>query len=124
MQTKIPAGIELAEEACAMDAINQQAIPDGCHGDSSTTSRATLSDRDARVAIRVRQVLAITGDSRSSYYARQNPHCGTFDPSYPRPFRLDASPRAPRLHWRHEIVAWLEARAELSRSAQDGGHDE
>lgn len=107
-----------------MDAINQQATPGGCHGDLPSAIRSTFPVAEPRVAIRVPQVLAITGDSRSSYYARQNPHSDTFDPSYPRPFRLDPSPRAPRLHWLHEIESWLETRAALSRSVQEGGHDE
>jgi len=58
-------------------------------------------------AIRVKEVMHITGDKRSHFYARLNAKSPAHDPTFPRPFYVGRSPR----WWHHSIVEWLDAKA-------------
>lgn len=62
-------------------------------------------------ALRLPEVLYLTGDSRSSWYARLNPNSPTFDPDCPRPFRLHQASRGPVLWNAGALVTWLRALA-------------
>jgi len=64
-----------------------------------------------RKALRLPDVKLITGDGRSTIYARGNRKCGNFDATWPRPFYVNKSPR----WWEHEIQIWLDARDLESR---------
>lgn len=66
-------------------------------------------------AVRAKEVMQMTGDKRSHFYARLNSTSPSYDPTFPRPFRLGASVRAPTVWWAHEIVTWLQSRAISSR---------
>ena len=66
-------------------------------------------------AVRAKEVMQMTGDKRSHFYARLNAKSPSHDPTFPRPFRLGTSARAPTVWWAHEILAWLQTRAISSR---------
>jgi len=88
-------------------------------GTADTSASSDLSETIAllravinpRKALRLPDVKLITGDGRSTIYARGNRKCGNFDATWPRPFYVNKSPR----WWEHEIQAWLEARDHESR---------
>ncbi|RAP55662.1 hypothetical protein BTJ49_15105 [Oleiagrimonas sp. MCCC 1A03011] len=61
--------------------------------------------------MRLPDVKAMTGDSRSQIYARMNSKYPAYDPSFPSPFYVGASPR----WWEHQIAEWLEHQASLSK---------
>lgn len=63
-----------------------------------------------RRALRLPGVKDLTGDSRSQVYARMNPKCSAYDPSFPLPFYVGKSPR----WWEHDVIAWLERQASIS----------
>ncbi len=60
-------------------------------------------------ALRLPEVLHLTGDSKSSWYARLNPNSPTFDPDCPRPFRLHKASRGPVLWNAGAVLTWLRA---------------
>lgn len=72
---------------------------------------AGLQSADLHVptALRCKQVLALTNESRSQHYNRGNPKSAAHDPTYPQGFYLGGS--TSRRWWRHDVVAWLQARA-------------
>jgi prophage regulatory protein len=54
--------------------------------------------------LRVHQVCALTGLSRSSLYAKMSPRCKQYDNTFPRPFKLGAS----AVGWnRAAVIAWI-----------------
>lgn len=58
-------------------------------------------------AIRLRDVIALTGISRSQIYAMMNPSSDAYDPSWPLPLRTNKMTR-----WLyHEVIEWLEMKA-------------
>jgi predicted DNA-binding transcriptional regulator AlpA len=69
---------------------------------------ATENTREKNVSIlRLKQVLARTGLSRSTVYDKINRHSPRFDPSFPKQVHLGAS----SVGWyESDIVAWLESR--------------
>ena len=66
-------------------------------------------------ALRLPEVLRLTGDKRSHWYSRLNPRSSAYDPNAPQSFRLGDSCRSPAVWWYHEVVAWLQFRASTSR---------
>ncbi len=71
------------------------------------------SSRDLALlrAIRLPEVLHLSGDSRSGWYARLNPKDPSYDPDAPKPFKLGKSPHSPSLWWAWQVVAYLESKA-------------
>jgi predicted DNA-binding transcriptional regulator AlpA len=67
------------------------------------------ADLHAPTALRCKQVLALTNESRSQHYNRGNSKSAAYDPAYPHGFYLGGS--TSRRWWQHEVVAWLQARA-------------
>src|SRR5258708_32086722 len=68
-------------------------------------------------ACRLKDVIRITGLSRSTIYGRINKTSSQFDPTFPRPFPLygGAQLRGAK-GWRvHEINAWLDADRKSTR---------
>ena len=68
--------------------------------------------RISRRAIRLPSVLELVGCGRSHWYSLLNQKSAVHDPTAPRPFKLGASTQSPSVWWEHEIVEWLEARAQ------------
>jgi len=54
--------------------------------------------------LRIKQVCALTGLSRSSLYAKISRNCKQFDSSFPRPFKLGAS----AVGWNQAaVITWI-----------------
>lgn len=64
-----------------------------------------------RKVVRAKGAIQITGLGRSTFFARQNPKDPTWDPTFPRSFKLGPSPRSPTVYFVDELESWLEARA-------------
>lgn len=71
--------------------------------------------KPARRAVRAKTAYGMTGDGKSHFWARQNPKDPAWDPTFPRSFKLDDSPRSSTVWFEDEIEAWLESRASASR---------
>lgn len=57
--------------------------------------------------LRIREVCALTGLSRSSLYAKLSPRYKQYDKTFPRPFKLGAS----AVGWNQAaVIAWIKAR--------------
>lgn len=71
------------------------------------------SSRDLSLvrAIRLPEVLHLTGLSRSTWYALLNPNEPSYDPNAPKPFKVGRSPQSPSLWWAWQVVAYLESKA-------------
>ena len=69
-----------------------------------------------RRALRLPSVLDLVGCRRSHWYALQNPSCASYDPLAPKPFKLGNSRLSPSVWWQHEVVGYLQSRADLQRS--------
>ena len=61
-------------------------------------------------ALRAKVAMQMIGVRRSKFYL-----LAKADPSFPRSFRLGNSAGAATVWWAHELQAWLEARAAMSR---------
>lgn len=62
---------------------------------------------DAIRILRIADVSAVLGRSRSAIYAMLDASCPSYDPTFPRPIRL--SPRT--IGWRYtNILEWIESR--------------
>ena len=72
---------------------------------------ATENGREKNVSIlRLKQVLARTGLSRSTVYDKMNKHSPRFDPGFPKQVHLGAS----SVGWyESDIVSWLESREQI-----------
>jgi len=70
-------------------------------------SNGMTQELDAHRALRAKEAWVITGDKRSHFYARLNVKSPSHDPTFPRPFYLNRSPR----FWQHELIQWLKAKA-------------
>ena len=68
--------------------------------------------RISRRAIRLPSVLDLVGCGRSHWYTLLNKKSAAHDPTAPQPFKLGSSPHSPSVWWEHEILEWLEARAQ------------
>ena len=71
-----------------------------------------LSPLQLHRAIRLPEVLALVGCGRSHWYALLNENSLAYDPEAPKPFKLGRSERSCSVWWEHEVLAWLEARAQ------------
>lgn len=60
-------------------------------------------------ALRLPDVLAIVGVSKSTWYARLNPRSGSHDPRAPHPFKLGPSLHSPSVWWRSAVMAYVQA---------------
>lgn len=82
-------------------------------GQDTDHLRTLPSSRDLALlrAIRLPEVLHLSGDSRSGWYARLNPKDPSYDPDAPKPFKLGKSPQSPSLWWAWQVVAYLESKA-------------
>ena len=65
-----------------------------------------------RRAIRLPSVLEIVGCGRSHWYSLLNEKSAAHDPTAPKPFKLGRSTQSPSVWWEHEVLAWLEGRAQ------------
>ncbi|MCP1582065.1 helix-turn-helix transcriptional regulator [Pseudoxanthomonas mexicana] len=63
-------------------------------------------------AIRLPELLAIVGVSKSTWYARLNANSPSYDPRAPKPFKLGASERSPSVWWRSAVMAYVTACAD------------
>jgi predicted DNA-binding transcriptional regulator AlpA len=73
-------------------------------------------------AIRLPEVLHITGLSRSGWYALLNPGSASHDQAAPRPFKLGKSDRSPSVWWLHDVIAYLQAKSDYSREVFRSSH--
>ncbi|MFT3755276.1 MAG: AlpA family phage regulatory protein [Pseudoxanthomonas sp.] len=73
---------------------------------------ASSSDR----AIRLPEVLRLLGIGKSTWYERLNAKSASYDPYAPKPFKLGNSDRSPTVWWQSEVLAYLAARATVSRA--------
>jgi predicted DNA-binding transcriptional regulator AlpA len=65
-----------------------------------------------RRAIRLPSVLEIVPCGRSHWYALLNKKSAAHDSTAPQPFKLGPSTHSPSVWWEHEVLEWLEARAQ------------
>jgi predicted DNA-binding transcriptional regulator AlpA len=70
---------------------------------------------DLHRAIRLPEVLRMTGLSRSAWYALLNPRLPTYDRHAPRPFKLGNSAGSPSAWWVWEVLAYLQSKSNASR---------
>lgn len=52
------------------------------------------------------EVLRITGDTRTDFFARTSPINELFDPTYPKPIGGRRAGRATRRYWTIDILRW------------------
>lgn len=61
--------------------------------------------------LRFSELLTIVKGSKSKLRDVMSPVSKNHDPSFPKGFPLYDSPSSPKLYWKHEVIAWLEARS-------------
>lgn len=61
---------------------------------------------DLDPVLRTPQVIAVTGDTRTDYFARTSPTNKLFDPTYPSEINRRRSCRASRRYWTVDILRW------------------
>ena len=61
---------------------------------------------DLGPVLRTSEVIWVTGDTRTDFYARQAPTNRIFDPAYPEPIGGRRSTRASRRYWTVDILRW------------------
>lgn len=61
---------------------------------------------DLGPVLRTREVISITGDTHTDFYARQDPSNAIFDPTYPEPIGGRRSSKASRRYWTVAILQW------------------
>lgn len=66
---------------------------------------------DLDPVLKTAKVIAVTGDTRTDFYARQDPKEALFDPTYPEPIGGRRSGRSPRSYWTVDILRWRIRRA-------------
>lgn len=74
------------------------------------------ADPNLPLAIPFKQFLKVTGLGRSTSFEMRNPKSPRYDALMPQGFTLFDSPNATRYFFYHEVVAWLEHRAEKCRA--------
>lgn len=79
-----------------------------------------MSCFDLHRAMRLPEVLRITGLSRSAWYALLNPKLPTYDSEAPQPFKLGNSRRSPSAWWAWQVLAYLQAKS-IATHAHGGG---
>jgi predicted DNA-binding transcriptional regulator AlpA len=72
-------------------------------------------------ALRLPEVLHLTGMSRSSWYALLNSSSSSYDPAAPKPFKLGASQRSISVWWAWEVLGYLREKSS-KRHADAGVH--
>jgi predicted DNA-binding transcriptional regulator AlpA len=72
-------------------------------------------------AIRRRRVLELTGFGNSHLYNLSDPKSASFDPTWPRSFRLGNSSNSPVVWWEHAVVAWVKSKAAAAEAMRDAG---
>lgn len=65
--------------------------------------------------LRAPEAIKVSGDTRTDFYARQDPNSPLFDPSYPEPIGGRRSGRASRSYWTVDILRW---RIQLANSGK------
>lgn len=83
--------------------------------DGLPTTSLQLTSVELHRAIRLPEVLHITGLSRSTWYALINPRLPTYDHQAPRPFKLGTSDRSPSAWWAWEVLAYLQSKSSARR---------
>ena len=66
---------------------------------------------DLDPVLKTPKAIAVTGDTRTDFYARQDPKGPLFDPTYPEPIGGRRSGRASRSYWTVDILRWRIRRA-------------
>lgn len=66
---------------------------------------------DLNPVLKTAKAIAVTGDTRTDFYARQDPRDVLFDPTYPEPIGGRRSGRASRSYWTVDILRWRIRRA-------------
>lgn len=65
-----------------------------------------------RAAVRLSDVLNLLGGiGRSTLFAMLNPKSPTFDPDFPKPFKLGKACRSPNVWWHWQIIRYLQLRS-------------
>lgn len=82
----------------------------------SPRSHSQFAPVELRRAIRLPEVLHMTGLSRSAWYARLNPKHSTYDDAAPRPFKLGNTDRSPSAWWAWEVLAYLQAKSNAGQA--------
>lgn len=77
--------------------------------------RPPLTEMELHRAIRLPEVLRMTGMSRSAWYALLNPRLPTYDHCAPQPFKLGNSTRSPSAWWAWEVLAYLQSKSDARR---------
>lgn len=85
------------------------------HSFTCSTLPPNLEQSELRRALRLPDVLHMTGLSRSTWYALLNPRSPSYDPAAPQPFKLGTSTRALSAWWAYDVLNWLDGRAKSSR---------
>ena len=78
------------------------------------TLQPLVAHLDLHRAIRLPEVLRMTGLSRSAWYALLNPRLPGYDRNAPRPFKLGSSARSASAWWAWEVLAYLQAKSNAS----------
>lgn len=86
-----------------------------CPTIQSPAAQHQLTALDLHRAIRLPEVLRMTGVSRSAWYALLNPKLPTYDSKAPQPFKLGSSRRSPSAWWAWEVLAYLQAKSIATR---------
>jgi predicted DNA-binding transcriptional regulator AlpA len=97
--------------------INKHARTEQGHTNVNTlpATPLQLASAEWHRAIRLPEVLHMTGLSRSAWYALINPRLPSYDSQAPRPFKLGPSGRSPSAWWAWEVLAYLQAKSNARR---------
>ena len=75
------------------------------------TAATEISALPAQTIIRLKQVIVLTGLSRSTIYDRMNPKSKRYDASFPKSIKLGAALQAGAVGWiESEVQAWIKQR--------------
>jgi len=72
-------------------------------------------------AIRRRRALDLAGIGKSHSYNMEDEKSPSYDPTWPRSFRLGTSANAPVVFWEHEVVAWVQSKAAAAEALRAVG---
>ncbi|WP_162405407.1 hypothetical protein [Pseudoxanthomonas jiangsuensis] len=75
--------------------------------------KQTIKLFDLPPVLKTAKVIEVTGDTRTNFYARQDPKDALFDPTYPEPIGGRRSGRTPRSYWTVDILRWRIRQASL-----------
>lgn len=74
-------------------------------------SEGTAATSGHRRAVRAKEAMQVLGLKRSDFYARQNAKSASWDPTFPKSFKLGNSPNSPTVWYVDELEGWLESHA-------------